>query len=207
MVLFFAGVEHEPYAADGKGDTQELTHVKSHTLLKIHLNLFAEFNEESENKDGGYAESKVESRAYLFLVLAVYEYDYCKDYEVGYSLVKLSRMACKILAVLDKDETPVSAGGLTYNLRVHKVAQSDAGCGERGCHADHVDTLQNLDLVLAAVQDHGNDYAYGTAVAGKAAVTGHDDASLRFETDGKQHLDEVLAAGKIVFGFVEDAMT
>ena len=61
MVLFFAGVEHQPDAGYDEGDTEELTHVQSHALLKVNLNLFAELNEEAESKDGGYAESKVES--------------------------------------------------------------------------------------------------------------------------------------------------
>ena len=61
MVLFFAGVEHEPDAAYGERDAQKLTHVKGHSLLKVHLDLFAEFNEKAECEDCGYAESKIES--------------------------------------------------------------------------------------------------------------------------------------------------
>ncbi len=166
MVSFFAGVEHEPDAADDEGDAQELTHVKGHALLKIHLDLLAELNEEAECEYGGYAESKVESGADFLFVLAVDKHDDGKDYQVGDCLVELCRMACKILTVLDKDESPVSTGGLAHDLGVHKVTQTDAGCGERGCHADHVDALQDLDLVLAAVHDHGYYDADGTAVAG-----------------------------------------
>ena len=207
MVSFFAGVEHEPDAGDDKGDAQQLTHVKGHALLKVHLDLLAELNEKAEREDGGYAESKVESGAYLFLVLAVDKHDDSKDYEVGDCLVKLCRVASKILAVLDENESPVGAGGLAYNLRVHKVAQTDAGCGERSCHANHIDALQNLYLVLVAVHDHGNYDADGTAVTGQAAVSHHFYATLRHETYGKQHLDEMLAAGKVIFGFVEYAVT
>ena len=83
MASFFAGVKHEPDAADNERDAQELAHVKGHALLKIHLDLLAEFNEKAECEDGGYAESKVESRAYLFLVLAVDKQDDSKDYEIG----------------------------------------------------------------------------------------------------------------------------
>ena len=61
MVSFFAGVEHEPDAADDERDAQELTHVKGHALLKVHLNLLAELNEKAECEYGGYAESKIES--------------------------------------------------------------------------------------------------------------------------------------------------
>ena len=201
MVSFFAGVEHEPEAGYDEGDAQELAHVKGHALLKIHLDLLAELNEKAECEDGGYAESKVKSRAYLVLVLAVDKHDDGKDYQVGNSLVKLCRMACKILAVLDEYESPVGAGGLAHDLGVHEVTQTDAGCGERGGHADHVYALQDLDLVLAAVHDHGYYDADGTAVAGQ------DYASLRFETYGKQHLDEMLAAGKIIFRFVKDTVS
>ena len=207
MVSFFAGVEHEPDAADDERDAQELTHVKGHALLKIHLDLLAELNEKAECEYGGYAESKVESGAYLVFVLAVDKHDDGKDDEVGDCLVELGRMACKILTVLDKDESPVGAGGLAHDLGVHKVAQTDAGCGERSCHANHIDALQNLDLVLVAVHDHGNNDADGTAVTGQAAVSHHFYATLRHETYGKQHLDEMLAAGKVIFGFVEYAVT
>ena len=207
LSLFFAGVKHEPDAADDEGDAQELTHVKGHALLKVHLDLFAELNEEAECEDCGYAESKIESGADFLFVLAVDKYDDSKDYEVGDCLVELCRVAGKILAVLDKDESPVSAGGLAHDLGVHKVTQTDAGCGERGGYADHVDALQDLDLVLAAVHDHGNDDADGTAMACQSAVTGQDYASLRFETYGKQHLNEMLAAGKVILGLVEDAVT
>ena len=207
MVSFFAGVEHEPEACYDEGDAQELTHVKGHALLKIHLDLLAELNEKAECEDGGYAESKVKSGAYLVFVLAVDKHDDSKDYQVGNSLVKLCRMACKILAVLDKDETPVGAGGLAHDLGVHEVAQTDAGGGERGGHADHIYALQDLDLVLAAVKPHSYYDADGTAVAGKSAVTNKLYASLRHETYGQEHLDEMLAAGKIIFGFVKDAVT
>ena len=207
MVLFFAGVEHEPDAADDERDAQELAHVKGHALLKIHLDLLAELNEKAECEDGGYAESKVKSRAYLVFVLAVDKHDDGKDYQVGNSLVKLCRMACKILAVLDKDETPVGSGGLAHDLGVHEVTQTDAGCGERGGHADHVYALQDLDLVLAAVKPHSYYDADGTAVAGKSAVTNKLYASLRHETYGQEHLNEMLAAGKVIFGFVKDAVT
>ena len=207
MVSFFAGVEHQPDAADNERDAQQLAHVKGHALRKVHLDLFAEFDEKAECEDGGYAESKIESGAYLFLVLAVDKHDDSKDYEVGDSLVELCGMTCKILTVLDENESPVSAGGLAHNLGVHKVAQTDAGCGERSCHAYHIDALKYLYLVLAAVHDHGYYYADGAAVACQTAVTGQDYASLRFETYGKQHLDEMLAAGKVIFGFVEYAVT
>ncbi len=207
MVSFFAGVEHEPEAADDEGDAQELTHVKGHALLKVHLNLLAEFNEEAECEYGGYTEPKVESRAYLFLVLAVNEHDDCKDDEVGNSLVELGGMACKILAVLDKDETPVGSGGLAYNLGVHKVAQADAGGGERGGHADHIYALQDLDLILAAVKPHSYYDADGTAVAGKSAISYKFYASLRHETYGQQHLNEMLAACKVILRLIEDAVS
>lgn len=207
MVLFFAGAKNKPEAADDEGDAQELTHVKGHALLKVHLNLLAEFNEEAECEYGGYTEPKVESRAYLFLVLAVNEHDDCKDDEVGNSLVELGGMACKILAVLDKDETPVGSGWLAYNLGVHKVAQADAGCGERGGHADHIYALQDLDLVLAAVKPHSYYDADGTAVAGKSAISYKLYASLRHKTYGQEHLDEMLAAGKVILGLIEDTVT
>ena len=83
MVSFFAGAEHEPDAAYGERDAQKLTHVKGHALLKVHLDLFAELNEEAECEDGGYAESKVEAGAYLVLVLAVDKHDDGKDYQSG----------------------------------------------------------------------------------------------------------------------------
>ena len=115
-------------------------------------------------------------------------------------------MTAKIIS-LDKDETPVGAGGLAHDLGVHEVTQTDAGCGERSGHADHVDALQDLDLVLAAVHDHGYYDADGTAVAGKSAVTNKLYASLRHETYGQEHLDEMLAAGKIIFRFVKDTVS
>ena len=207
MVSFFAGVEHEPEAGYDEGDAQELTHVKGHALLKVHLNLLAELNEKAECEYGGYAEPKVESRAYLFLVLAVNEHDDCKDDEVGNSLVELGGMACKILAVLDEYETPVGAGGLAHDLGVHEVTQTDAGCGERGGHADHIYALQDLDLVLAAVKPHSYYDADGTAVAGKSAISYKLYASLRHETYGKKHLYEMLAAGKVILGLIEDTVS
>ena len=61
MVLFFARVEHEQDAGDGKGYAKELAHIQSHGLLKVNLNLLAEFYEEAESEDSCNAESKVES--------------------------------------------------------------------------------------------------------------------------------------------------
>ena len=52
LVSFFAGVEHEPEAGYDERDAQELTHVKGHALLKIHLDLLAELNEKAECEYG-----------------------------------------------------------------------------------------------------------------------------------------------------------
>ena len=181
-MLFFAGVENEPDAGDDKGNAQELTHVKGHALLKIHLDLLEELDEETECKDGGDAESEEKSAAYLFLMLAVENKCNDKDDDVGYCLVQLGGMACKILAVLDKDKTPVGAGGLAHDFRVHKIAQTYACGSKRSGNAHHVNALQYLDLVLAAVEQHSYEYADGTAVAGQSAVSDHLKAAARQET-------------------------
>ena len=111
-------------------------------------------------------------------MFAVYEEYYHKDDNVGDSLIELCRVAGKILTVLYENETPVSSGGLTYNLRVHEVAQTYAGCGERSGNAYHVNALQDLDLILTAVQDHSDNDTYRSAVAGQTAVTYQLPASL-----------------------------
>ena len=58
---FLAGVEHQPDTADDERDAQQLAHIKCHALLKVHLNLLAELNEEAEREYGGYTEPEVES--------------------------------------------------------------------------------------------------------------------------------------------------
>ena len=109
--------------------------------------------------------------------------------------------------VLYKYESPVGAGGLTHNLGVHQVAQTDAGCGKRGSHADHVNALQDLDLVLAAVEYHSYDYSYGAAVTGQTAVARQLPAALRQESYREQHLDYPPETGQVVFGLIEYAVT
>ena len=59
-ILLLAGTEHEPDARYYEGDAQQLAHIQAHTLLKIHLNLLTELNEETERENGGYAEPEIE---------------------------------------------------------------------------------------------------------------------------------------------------
>jgi hypothetical protein len=93
MVSFFAGVEHEPDAADDEGDAQELTHVKGHALLKIHLDLLAELNEESEREDEQNAQSEEEPRAHALGLVAVERPANEKEQDVGQRLIQLSGVA------------------------------------------------------------------------------------------------------------------
>jgi hypothetical protein len=50
--LFLAGADHKPDAGNDKGDAQELSHVKRHALLEIHLYLLTELYEEAESEYG-----------------------------------------------------------------------------------------------------------------------------------------------------------
>jgi hypothetical protein len=200
-------VVNEPEAGDDEGDAQELTHVKCHALLKVYLDLFTEFYEEAERKDGCDAESKVESGSYLLLMLTVDEDGDDKYDDVSDSLIQLCRMACKILSVLYEYESPVRSGSLANYLGVHKVAKTYAGGGEWGSYAYHINALKHLDLILTAIENHADDDTDGTAMAGKSAVSNHTYTSLRHETDREQHLYEMLAAGKVIFGFIEQAVS
>ena len=119
-----------------------MSHVENHCILKLHLRLFDEFDENSRAEYRGAEEPEEKPRMLVDCVFL--EKQIHKDSEhddAEQSLINLSRMACRDEVdrragspVVDKLETPRQGRLAAVNLGIHQVSQADERASE--CHWD-----------------------------------------------------------------------
>ena len=93
------------------------------------------------------------------------------------------------------------------DFAVHEVAKTyEAGCDR---HRDGYDVEDgpHTHLEVLAVEQQGQNDAYGTSVAGKALIACEMPVAIYILPYGEQHLDEMVPAGEEIAWLVEEAMS
>ena len=199
------GPHHAPYADDDEGNGEYLSHIDGQRGLEGFLDFLGILDEEAEGEDIGQAEAEVPACANLLRPLLMQCPHNDKQEGVGDGLVELSWMARQRVDTLE-DEGPGKVCSLADDFAVHEVAQSDKAGGGACGNSNVVEHRPKAQLRLFAIEPEGKHEACRTTVRGQACVARHFPASVGFEMDGQQHLNEALERREEVVGLVEDAM-
>ena len=197
-----ASADHTGDAQRDEGDAQPLSHVERHALLKAHLLLLDELDEEAEGEYRCQAEAEEDARPHRVAVASVEQPAGKEDDQVGECLVELCRVTCERLAVVHEDEAPGHVGRKPHYLGVHQVAQTDAACRERRRDGNVVEHADDVQLRPSDVEPQRNHQAQRAAVARQTLVA-REYPSRGGMAEGENHLQRM---GEVEARLIEEAV-
>ena len=164
---------------EDEGDGKELAHVQGHRLLEFDLRFLDEFDEEPGAEAAQQEETEEEAAVDLVqFVLVDPDHDQAQQ-QVGKCLVELRGMLGFRLAAQVEDEAPGEGRDVSVDLGIEEVAQADHAAREGDGDAEPVHDPEEVEVILLAVMigepPHREEQGDGAAVAGEAALPGHEN--------------------------------
>ena len=146
-----AAVHQEANTDKDKRNTETLSHIKDHIVLKTYLRLLDELDEEAHteatDEEGADEESSMKFRQ---SVLVHQDLEHSQK-EVTESLINLCRMLWLCLVSELKNEAPRKRGYITVNFRIEEISKADKGCRKADCNCKMVHNPDEIKVISATI--------------------------------------------------------
>ena len=174
-----------------KRNTEPLSHIQHHTILKAFLIFLDKLYEETEYKDGSQTQAEEKSPMQMFLLSTIQIPHQQTDAEISQRLVKLCWMTGVHIYPFEH-KSPRHIRGKTYNFRIHQIGNTDTSCCQRSSQCDDVCHIQEVHLRLPAIQNQCYNQSQRTAMACQPCITDKLPSSIGQKAYGKYYLCQML---------------